>query len=138
MSQVAVPDDASPRAIDRCTIVYDGSCPVCNAFVRMLRLRAVALTIELINARDGGPVVERLRAAGYLLDEGIVLMLDSQTYHGADAMHMLALLSTPSASFNLLTARAFRNRTLSRFSYPALKLGRLLLLKIIGRDRMGY
>ena len=51
-------------------IVYDGQCPFCSRYVALLRLRDSLGEVRLINARDGGPVVEELQRAGVDLDEG--------------------------------------------------------------------
>jgi predicted DCC family thiol-disulfide oxidoreductase YuxK len=115
-------------------LVYDGECPVCSAYVRYLRLKASAGTAQLINARDGGPWVDRVRAHGLDLDEGMALYYGGAWYHGADCIHMLALLSTPSSVFNRLNAVMFRSPRIARAMYPVLRAGRNLLLKVLGRS----
>ncbi len=114
-------------------LVYDGECPVCSSYVRYVRLKESAGRVTLVNARDGGPWVERIRAAGLDLDEGMVLVYGGRFYHGADCIHMLALLSTPSGLFNRLNAAMFRSSRLSAVLYPLLRCGRNLLLWLLGR-----
>jgi hypothetical protein len=90
----------------------------------------------LFDARKGGPQVEEARRAGLDLDEGMVLKLDGRLYHGAECIHMLALLSTPSSWFNRVNAAMFRSRTASRLLYPVLRAGRNTVLRMLGRSKL--
>ena len=56
-------------------LVYDGDCPFCSRYVQYLRLRQAAGPVRLVNAREGGPLVDELQRAGLDLDEGMVLKL---------------------------------------------------------------
>jgi hypothetical protein len=117
-------------------LVYDGDCPVCSAYVRYLRLSAAVGPPLLVNARDGGPWVEQVRALGLNLDQGMAVLLGGRWYHGADCLHMLALISTPVGAFNRVNALLFRHPKIAAWSYPALRAGRNLLLKLLRRNRL--
>ncbi len=121
---------AEPDAV----IVYDGECPVCSRYVRMIRLRDSIGTVRLVNARDGGPEVDAIVESGLNLDEGMALVYGGKTYHGVDCVNRLALLSSPSGVFNRLNAAVFRSATASRVLYPVLRFGRNTLLKLLGRS----
>ena len=90
----------------------------------------------LVDARDGGPVVEEITAAGLDIDQGMVLKTGDTLYYGADAIHALSLLSTRSGVFNRLTYWLFRSRRLSRILYPVLRSGRNLLLKMLRKTKI--
>ena len=117
-------------------IVYDGQCPFCSRYVQLVRLRETLGQVRLVDARNGGPMVEEARAAGLDLDEGMVLKLDGRLYHGAECIHMLALLSTPSSWFNRVNAAMFRSQTASRVLYPVLRTGRNAVLRLLGRSKL--
>ena len=117
-------------------IVYDGQCPFCSRYVKLVRLRESLGQVRLVNAREGGPIVEELRRAGVDLDEGMALKLDGRLYHGHDCLHMLALLSTPSSSFNRLNAALFRSPRAARLLYPVLRAGRNTALRLLGRSKI--
>ncbi len=119
-------------------LIYDGDCPFCTQYVRMARLRAVLGDLRLINARDGGPEVEAVRAQGYKLDEGFVLHMDGIYFHGADSLHRLALMSSRSGLFNRVTYAIFRNRARSRLLYPVLRTGRNTVVRMMGRSPLGF
>lgn len=115
-------------------LVYDGDCPVCSRYVRLVRLRESVGDVRVLNARDGGPVVDEIVRRGLDLDEGMVLIHQGRYYHGSDCIHMLAMLASPSGLFNRLNAAVFRSPGLSRALYPVLRFGRNTLLKILGRS----
>lgn len=120
------------------TVVYDEDCPFCSNYVSMVRMRDAVGDVRLLNARDGGPIVEDLIAQGFDLDQGMVLLMDGEVYHGADAMHRIALLTTPSGVFNRLNAAVFGSRTVSRVLYPMLRTGRNLTLMALRRRTIAH
>jgi predicted DCC family thiol-disulfide oxidoreductase YuxK len=113
-------------------LVYDKQCPACDHYVRLVRIRESVGELKLIDAREGSPIVEEITAAGFDVDQGMVLKLDEQLYYGADAIHALALLGTRSGFFNRLNYWMFRSERLAKILYPVLRAGRNLLLKILG------
>ena len=121
--------DDPPDAV----LIYDGQCPVCSSYVRYLRIKESVGKVALINARDGGPCVEKIRVAGLDLNEGMVLDYGGRLYHGADCVHMMAMLSSNSGAFNRLNALMFKNPTAAKLLYPVMRAGRNLLLRILGR-----
>lgn len=127
--------DPNPDTEPAVSIVYDGACPFCSRFVRLLRLRDTLGRVELYDARDGGRIVDEILAAGLDMDEGMVLKMDGRLYHGEQCIHRLALLSTPSTRFNRLNRALFRSRTLSRLLYPILRAGRNAVLRLLGRPK---
>lgn len=123
---------------DTAYLIYDGECPFCSQYARLTRLRSSMGGLELINARDGGPRVDEVRALGLQLDEGMVLQMGDSIYHGADCLHRLALMSSRSGVFNGLTYAIFKNEQLSRALYPVLRAGRNLTLKLLRKTPLGY
>ena len=118
-------------------IAYDGDCPFCSAYVRMLRLQKAIGPVALINCRESLSVRQEVSARGFDLDQGMVLKLNGHYYYGADCIHTLALLTSPSSLFNRLNGWVFGHAWLSRSLYPVLKLGRAVVLKLLGRSRIG-
>ena len=118
---------------DEAWLIYDGECPFCNAYVSYLRVRDSIGILHLVNARDGGAIVEEIHRANIDLDEGMVLKFGNRFYHGADCIHMLACLSSPSTLFNRVNAAIFQSRSLSFLLYPILRAGRNFVLRILGR-----
>jgi len=113
-------------------LIYDESCFFCSNYIRLLKVKETIGNITLINARDR----EKVWALGFKpndLNEGIILILNEQSYMGADAVHHLALISTQNGLFNRINGLIFKSQWLSRLLYPVLKLGRRLYLFLTGR-----
>lgn len=110
-------------------IVYDGDCPFCSRYVRLVRLRE-NFKVELIDARTSPDVAARY---GRDLNEGMIADIDGDIHHGSDAVWMLSLLSSRSGFWNRLMAAVFSSRRLARLVYPVLRLGRWLTLRALGR-----
>lgn len=119
-------------------LLYDGDCPFCSRFAAYARLREAVGAVRLVDARENGPEAAEAQAAGLVIDEGMVLKLDDKLYYGDECLNRLALLSSRSGLFNRLNYWAFKSPTISRVSYPILKTGRALVLRLLGREKMGY
>jgi len=115
-------------------LVYDGGCPFCANYVALLRLRERCPSLELVNAREepDHPAVREVRAAGLEIDEGMALVEDGVIRYGADAMEVLAQLG------GRLNGALFGTPRRARALYPILRAGRNLVLRILGRTKLGF
>lgn len=114
-------------------IIYDGDCPFCLAYTRLLRLQQASGPVELLSARSADPRILAYWQQGYDLNAGMLVDLNNQVYAGADAMQVLASCSSGSDYFNRLHYAIFSRRRLAVLLYPLLKLGRritLLLMRV--------
>ena len=116
--------------------MYDKQCPLCDAYCRMVRIRESVGTLRLVNARDAGAIMDEITAKGLDIDEGMVLKLGNTLYYGADAIHVLSLISSRSGVFNRLTYWTFRSKRLSEILYPLFRFFRNLLLKLLRKSRI--
>lgn len=112
-------------------LVYDQQCPACDFYCNLVRIRESVGDLQLINARDGGDMLDEITALGLDIDQGMVLKVDDRIYYGADAIHALALLSTRSGFFNRLNYTAFSSARASQLLYPVFRVLRNLLLKVL-------
>ncbi len=127
------PSDSDHSGDGDVQIVFDGECPVCNAYTCNIEMNRSA---QLINARDGGDAVERLVAAGVDLDEGMAVIIAGKVYHGAEAVHIMAINSKDDTLLAKLNRAVFRSPTRARLLYPLLRLGRNTLLRLLGRKKI--
>ena len=117
-------------------LVYDKDCPVCNKYCQMVRVRDSFDQFQIVNAREGGKILDEITARGLDMDQGMVLIVGDQYYFGADAMHALALMSHRVGFFNKLNYWMFKSKGLSKVIYPILRFCRNLLLKFLGRKKI--
>lgn len=140
MSALNLPDPAEEFAASAQPenwLLYDGECPFCSAYVRMVRLRENAGPIRLIDARGDGPEYHEALQEGFDLDEGMLLKLFGQYYHGKDCIHALALLTRERDLFGRINAWVFRSPRRSAVLYPILRAGRNFALRLLGRKKLG-
>lgn len=121
---------------DKILLVYDTECPVCENYCRRVRIEESAGDLKLIDARESSEVLAEITALGLDIDQGMVLKMQGELYYGADAIHALALMSSRSGHFNRFNFWLFQSERASRLLYPALKWGRNLLLKSLGRTKI--
>jgi len=118
-------------------LVYDGECPFCTRFATMVRLRAAVGEVALVDARAGGPVVERLRAKGIDLDRANVFSFGGRDYVGAEALTAIAMLAGLGGGMGKAFAWVMRGPRRARMLYPTLRGLRNLALKIKGAPQIG-
>jgi predicted DCC family thiol-disulfide oxidoreductase YuxK len=121
--------------VDDVTLIYDGECPVCTAY--SCNVDAGPAQLRRINARSNNAEVQKAVEAGVDLDDGMVVLHQGKLYHGADAMHRMAMLSPKSGLRNRLNRLMFGNLAIARATYPALRAGRNALLRLLGRQKIG-
>ena len=99
-----------------------------------MRLKNAIGTIDLIDCRDRPDLVASYLNRGYDINDGMIVEYGDQVYYGADAVWLLANLTSPVTVWNRFNQLVFSSKILSAALYPALKLGRLITLRILGRD----
>ena len=114
----------------RARLIYDGACIFCDAYVRLLALREAVGPVELIDARSGDPRLRAYESAGYDLNEGMLFEYNGTVYFGADAVNILATLSTPVSTFNRINGALLSKQLVARFFYPMFKFCRTITLKL--------
>ena len=117
-------------------LVYDGDCPICSVYCKALAIRQLDSHFEIVNARQYHPLLEIINEMGLNMDEGFVLKIGNEYFHGADAIHRLALISTGAGPFNRLNYLIFKSPYLARLLYPLLRTGRNIVLRLLGRKKL--
>lgn len=77
-----------------------------------------------------------ITARGFDIDQGMVLIMNHHFYFGADAIHKLVLIASPSTVFNRFNIWIFRSRRRAELLYPVLRACRNFLLKLMRRTKI--
>ena len=121
---------------DGIVVVYDGECPFCTNYVRLVRLKETAGPVQLVNARERPDIVANTKMLGYDLDEGMLVLFRGKIHAGDAAMTVLSALSSRSGTLNRLFAWLFSSSKRASALYPSLRLGRNVTLKLLGRSQL--
>lgn len=114
------------------SILYDRKCPICQHLVRASRLKSRTDQLELIDARNlTTPVIQGNDVSQLDFNKGFAVIVDGRLHVGADAAHTLAMLTHSSSLFFAVFKGLNQSATLSRLSYPLLRLGRRVLLMLL-------
>ena len=119
---------------DRTSIIYDGHCPFCTAYVTLLRLREAIGPVDVIDGRTRPDVIAELNTLKIDIDQGMVVQYRDQIHYGGDALHILSLLSTKSGTWNRMLAALFAKKSLAQLLYPVLRFGRNTTLRLMGQQ----
>ena len=117
-------------------VVYDGECPFCTEYVKLMRLREAVGKVNLVSARDDHPAVHYAISRGVDFNQEMALIMHGEVHSGPECMNRLALMSTGAGPFNALMARVFSSPRTARALYPFLRAGRNFSLKLLGRNRI--
>jgi predicted DCC family thiol-disulfide oxidoreductase YuxK len=117
-------------------ILYDKECPVCDAYCTLADVQAAAGKVKRLDARQDSDLLREVTARSLDVDEGMVVRYRGTLHYGADAIHILALLSPRKTLFDRFSYLLFRSKGRARVLYPVLKAGRNVLLKLLGRKRI--
>jgi|TARA_B110000285_G_scaffold4685_1_gene4999 predicted DCC family thiol-disulfide oxidoreductase YuxK len=114
-------------------IIYDGECPFCSRYVKLMRLEETIGDIRLIDARKNPPELNLLKEKNLDINRGMAIFLNEQLYFGADCINRLALLSSPIGLVNKLNYYIFNTPLISRMLYPVLRIGRNIVIHLLGK-----
>jgi predicted DCC family thiol-disulfide oxidoreductase YuxK len=114
-------------------IIYDGECPFCSRYVKMIRLKRTIGEVRLINARENPPELTLLIERNLDINHGMAFFFDGQLYYGSECINRLALLSSSIGVFNNINYFIFKHARISRILYPMLRMGRNIVIYILGR-----
>nr|WP_259735395.1 DUF393 domain-containing protein [Synechococcus sp. CS-1329] len=123
------PASAEPGTIQ---LVFDGGCPFCSAFAAMGELRGGLPQLRIIDGRADHALRRQLKARGFDLARGAVLIEGEHCWHGAEAVQRLCAQLRPSSTLLSLLTAVFGEEERSRRLYPLLLAARRGALALRG------
>jgi len=126
---------ATERAREGATLIFDGQCPFCQAYVATLEDQKLnsELGLSKMDARCAPELVTQLADKNIDINTGIVFIKDERLYQGAEALTLLAKEHAVKDGLNSLPHYLLRHRPLSIILYPVLRTMRSLFLRLSGR-----
>ena len=111
------------------TFIYDGECPFCNHFAELLELKSKIKNISIVDGRKSPDLIKDLLTKGYDLDNGAILLMDENIFHGADAINTICkLIKEPSSKLLGVLSKTFKSKERTKFIFPFLVRARRLAL----------
>ena len=126
--------EGSSKMINSNYIAYDGDCPVCKSFITFSRMKD-KFKFKLYNLRENTKLKKQLFSRGFDLNEGMILFFEGEYYFGSDAIKMISILGTKNNLQTSIYRIIFGGKKRANFIYPILKLGRSVLLMILGKKK---
>ena len=116
-------------------LYYDEECPFCKEYSKYIELRKKC-DIRMCNARENLTKIDEFRTKGYDIDEGMIVEIEeeSKLYHGADAAKVLNAMIEKRGVIDRTMSFIVKLPLFKSFLYPVIKLIRIALLKIMGRE----
>ena len=117
----------------RLRLVFDGGCPFCHGFAELSELKGGLPQLEIVDGRANNQLRQELKAQGYLLSRGAVLIVerdgDTCLFHGPAAVTLLCSQLQPSPGLLGLLKMVFASRERTERLYPLLLWARRLALR---------
>jgi len=114
-------------------LYYDKECPFCNEYSKYVELRKI-YDIEIINAREELDKLNDFKDKGFDINHGMIIEYEGNIFQGSDAIKIID---------NYIIKKGILDRLMSLFIhfpgfksiiYPAVKIIRLIVLKLLGRN----
>ena len=122
-------------------LIYDGDCPLCRNFVAAQKLQQQFGELIVLNARglpEQAPLLlAELQHHRLTVNQSMLLRLDGRWLKGPEVLQLLASVNEPNWR-NRLWLYWFQSARRARFSYPLLRAGRNLLLKLLNIPPLPY
>lgn len=122
----------SPEQLDAPLLVYDGGCLFCSSFAAVTELRGGIPGLRISDGRSDHALRRNLKARGYDLTNGAILLNGHEALHGADAINWICERMRPSNALLRLLRPLFNAPGRARAFYPLLLLARRLALGLRG------
>lgn len=113
-------------------LLYDGECPICQRYQEYVAARQT-YNLQVYDAREHGPLVQRLKEQGYDINEGMILLINEQIFHQDAALVMVASMLKGKGLGDYLLRKMMTSPRLMKFLYPLFFGLRILLLKWKGK-----
>ena len=114
--------------------LYDGECPFCNHFARLIELKSSIPSLTICDGRKNLAKLSILYKKGYDLNKGAILLIDEKIYHGSEAINWICCQIKEADDSLLDFLRIiFKSKKRSNLIFPLLLWARRLSLTLKGK-----
>ena len=119
---------------DKTLFIYDGECPFCNHFAKLIELKGKLPSLQIEDGRDNLKHLTQLYKKGYDLNKGAILIHNGNIMHGADAINWICSeIKDPNDSLLETLRIIFTSNKRSKLLFPFLLWGRRISLTVKGK-----
>ncbi len=113
--------------------IYDGECPFCNHFAKLLELKSSLPNLRILDGRKNVSRLTTLFKEGYDLNNGAILIREGEILHGSKALNFIcSQIKEPNDALLELLRLIFTSKKRSNLLFPFLLFARRLVLSIKG------
>ncbi len=117
-------------------VLYDGECPVCDAYIALAQLRKLRPDLLVLDARHEPALVAAMRAEGFDVNDSILVRLGCRVYSGGAATRLISQLGSENPFVRRAALYAIGGAPWSDALYPWLRAARNGLLRVLGRGQI--
>ena len=119
---------------EKSLFIYDGECPFCNHFAKLLELKSSIPKLQILDGRENLGLLTKLYNQGFDLNKGAILIINGEVRHGSDAINWICSeLKEPNDSLLEILKIIFRSNNRTKILFPFLLWGRRLSLVLKGK-----
>jgi len=121
--------------MNKIILYYDDDCPFCKEYSKYIKLRQ-KYDVELLNARDCIDKILLFKEEGMDINEGFIVEFvdEGMTLQGAAAVKELDKTLNKTGIVDKTISAIVRTSLFQSVLYPVVKVVRIVLLKLIGKD----
>ena len=119
---------------EKTLFIYDGECPFCNHFAKLLELKSSIPSLEIVDGRKDLKQLTKLYKQGYDLNKGAILINKGKIKHGAEAINWICTeLNGPNDSILEILRIIFKSKKRTTNIFPFLLWSRRIALTLKGK-----
>lgn len=114
-------------------LYYDKECPFCNEYSKYVELRKI-YDIEIINAREELEKLNDFKDKGFDINHGMIIEYEGNIFQGSDAIKIIDKYIIKKGIVDRLMSLFIHLPGFKSIIYPIVKIIRLVVLKLLGRN----
>ena len=115
------------------TVYYDNECPFCSEYSKFIKLQSI-YNVVLINARECHEEMQFFSDKNMNINDGFIIEFKDTYLQGDEAVVFLSKSINAKSFLGRLFVNLMGNKYFMSFVYPIVKVIRIILLLLIGKN----